>query len=133
MKFLYLLPVIFMLSACSSTSDPQVRLVGDFNDHQDETRYEIYVRKVNIADHTTLKHKDAPKTLSEVEIKSILLDIKGREDWRTSIRDKVKKDIDAGVALDLNKILEYEAQERKRFEEHEARLNKELREKNSSK
>lgn len=126
MKFLYLLPLIFALSACSSP-DNSVRLVGDYNDHKDESRYEIYIRKVNISEHTTLSHKDEPKMLSEGEIRAILVDIKKSEDWRALIRSKVQKDIDAGVALDLDEIKKYEEQEKKRFAEHEARLEKELR------
>lgn len=123
MKFLYLLPIALALTACGSV-DPQVRLIGEYHDFETKSRYEVYVRKIPFSDHSTLKHADEPMVLSDPEIRSVILDIGRAEEFRSLIRAKVKKDIEAGVALDLDEIKKYEAREAKRFAEHEERLRK---------
>lgn len=75
MKSLITTMVLLMLTACSNV-DKRVKLVGEYNDHVSELRWEVYVRAVNIDDPSRLKHRDEPNLMSEQEIKKIVQDIK---------------------------------------------------------
>lgn len=100
MKFLYALPLFLALSACSSV-DPQVKLLGEYNDHKSENRWEVYIRVVNISDPSRLKHREEPLFLTEGETRRFVVEIKKEEEERSLTESAVQKDIDAGRRLRL--------------------------------
>jgi hypothetical protein len=101
MKFLYALPLLFGLSACSSVTDKSVQLTGEYSDHKAGLRYEVYVRVVDISEPTRLKHREEPVFLADDETKKFLIYLKQEETERSLIEAAVKKDIAAGRMLHL--------------------------------
>lgn len=102
MKSILALSILFMLSACSNV-DKHVRLLGEYNDHKDEKRYEVYLRLVDISEPSRLKHREEPMFLSEDEIRKFVLELKSEEKERSVIEEQVKKDIENGRGLHLPK------------------------------
>lgn len=100
MKFLFAFLMLLGLSACSSV-DPQVKLLGEYNDHKSENRWEVYIRVVNISEPSRLKHREEPLFLSEGETRHFVLEVKKEETDRSLTESEVQKDIDHGHKLHL--------------------------------
>jgi hypothetical protein len=78
MKVFALITSLFVLTACSNV-DHHVRLVGEFNDHKQEVRYEVYVRAVDIGESSRLKHKEEPPFLTDLETRGFLKRLQDEE------------------------------------------------------
>jgi len=94
MKFLYVLPLFLGLTACSSV-DPQVKLLGEYNDHKAENRWEVYIRVVNISDPSRLKHREEPTLLTESETRRFVLEVKKEEEVKSISNSLNEKGLDS--------------------------------------
>lgn len=102
MKTVLAFVALLSLSACSNV-DKQVRLLGEYNDHRNEHRYEVYLRVVDISEPSRLKHREEPNFLPQEEVRKFVLELKNEEKERSIIEEKVKKDIENGLGLHLPK------------------------------